>query len=190
MNKDDSDSEDERENEDYSVKIIENNIYFYGEVSWASVLELNIAIKKLNGSATARTSNNINLFIHSDGGCLMAGLSGMDHIINSKVHITTIVDGFAASAASMLLLGGHTRKMMKHAIVLIHQLSTGLWGKYEELKDEIKNCDLLMKNAIEIYKEYTEIPEKRLNRLMKKDIYLNFNKCIKYKIVDEVFTGN
>lgn len=42
-------------------------------------------------------------------------------------------------------LGGHERRIGKNAHVLIHQISTnGFWGKYEELKDEMKSCDKLM----------------------------------------------
>lgn len=143
----------------------------------------------MNASSAIRKANNINLFIHSDGGDLMAGLSSMDHIAHSRIPVTTIVDGFAASAAAIIFLGGAKRKMMPHSFVLIHQLSTGLWGKYEDLKDEVKNCDLLMKNALTIYRKKTNIPPKKLSKFMKRDVYLSLKKCIKYNIVDEPFTG-
>ena len=141
-------------------------------------MKLNMLIHKMNASSTARKSQCINLFIHSDGGDLMAGLSAMDHISNSQIPITTIVDGFAASAAAVMLLGGAARKMMPHSFVLIHQLSTGFWGKYEDYKDDLKNCDLLMEDAKTLYIEKTDIPPKRLKKFMKRDVYLNFDKCI------------
>jgi ATP-dependent protease ClpP protease subunit len=34
-----------------------------------------------------------------------------------------------------------------------------------------------------VYGEKTEIPEKEFKKLMKKDIYLNVEECIKYKVV-------
>ena len=156
---------------------------------WESAIKINLIIHKLNASSAVRKADNINLFIHSWGGDLMAGLSCMDHISNSQIPVTTIVDGFAASAAAVMFLGGSVRKMMKHSFVLIHQLSTGFWGKYEDIKDEVKNCDLLMENALDIYKSKTNIPPKKLKTFMKRDVYLTFKKCIKYEIADEAFTG-
>ena len=169
--------------------MFENNIFFYGDVCWEAAVKLNMMIFKMNSSSANRKAKMINLFIHSEGGDLMAGLSCMDHISRSGIPITTIVDGFAASAAAIMFLGGDVRKMMPHSFVLIHQLSTGFWGKYEDIKDEVKNCDLLMENALNIYKTKTNIPNKRLKTYMKRDVYLSFDKCIKYGIVDEEFTG-
>ena len=186
---DDSDDEEETRDECFQVNVFENNIFFYGDVCWEAAVQINIALHKLNSSSAVRKTKNINLFIHSDGGDLMAGLSCMDHISFSSIPVTTIVDGFAASAAAVMFLGGAKRKMMPHSFVLIHQLSTGFWGKYEDIKDEVKNCDLLMKNALDIYKTKTDIPPKRLTKFMKRDVYLSFDKCLKYKIVDEAFTG-
>jgi ATP-dependent protease ClpP protease subunit len=43
-----------------------------------------------------------------------------------------------------------------------------------------------MKKLKEMYLEKTKIPEKILKKLMKKDIYLSGEKCLKYRIVDAV----
>ena len=171
------------------MNVFENNIFFYGAVCWESAVQINMALHKMNSSSAVRKTKGINLFIHSDGGDLMAGLSCMDQISFSNIPVTTIIDGFAASAAALMFLGGKTRKMMPHSFVLIHQLSVAIFGKYEDIKDEVKNCDLLMKEALDIYKEKTKIPSKKLTTYMKRDVYLSFKKCLKYKIVDEAFTG-
>ena len=154
--------------------MFENNIYFYGDVCWQAAIKLNMIIHKMNASSDARKAKNINLFIHSEGGDLFSGISCMDHISNSTIPITTIVDGYAASAAAVMVLGGKKRKMLPHSFVLIHQLSTGFWGKYEDLKDEVKNCNLFMKDAIELYRSQTKIPEKKLKRYMKRGRLFKF----------------
>ena len=40
-----------------------------------------------------------------------------------------------------------------------------------------------MKNLKKMYLEKTKIPEKMLNKLMRKDIYLSPKDCLKYGIV-------
>jgi ATP-dependent protease ClpP protease subunit len=65
---------------------------------------------------------------------------------------------------------------------LIHQLSSGFWGKYEEIKDEVKTCEQLMKMIRQIYTEKTNIPPKKLKAMMKRDIYLSSQECVEYGI--------
>jgi ATP-dependent protease ClpP protease subunit len=66
--------------------------------------------------------------------------------------------------------------------VLIHQLSTEFWGKYEDLKDEMRQCEKLMRHLKRIYLKETELPEKKLDKLMTRDLYLSFSKCVKYGV--------
>jgi hypothetical protein len=47
-----------------------------------------------------------------------------------------------------------------------------MWGNYQDLKHELKSTDKLMAMLRKMYLTSTSIPEKRFNKLMKKDIYL------------------
>ena len=76
--------------------------------------------------------------------------------------------------------------MNRHAYMLIHQLSSGLWGKYEELKDDMENCDNFMKVIKEIYEEHTQIPKKELDKILKHDLWWDADKCLKYGLIDEI----
>ena len=181
---DDSDSEDE----DEKVEIVHNNIYFYCSVTRKTSLQLNTKLEEVQQMILNHKmqENEINLYIQSDGGELFAGISSMNYIENMKVHVNTIIDGFVASAASLITLGGHTVYMQKHATLLIHQMTTGFYGKFEEFMDEVHNSKKSMKMIQDIYKEKTWIPETELEKLMKKDIYLNVDECKKYKIINYI----
>ena len=110
----------------------------------------------------------------------------MDEIRKSKVHITSIIDGCAASAATLMSIAADKRLMNKHAYMLIHQLSSGMWGKYREMKDEIENVDNMMKTIRDVYLEYTKIPKKKLNEILDHDLWLDAETCLKYGLVDEI----
>lgn len=169
-----------------------NNIFYYGEVSRTNVSKLNKFLKileaeLLKNSIGFNQKPNINLFIHSEGGCVFSGLSAMNHISTCKVDVYTIVDGFVASAATFLALAGKKRLIMPYSTVLIHQMRTEFYGKHDELKDEVENCDNIMSNFKTIYKSKTNLPEKTLNQLLKRELYLTSDKCIKYGVVDNVY---
>lgn len=177
----------EDEEPELNIQVFENEIYFYEEVSDESILRLNIELRKLARLKPA----SITLFINSTGGDVFAGFSALDHIRGSPVPVTTVADGLCCSAATLLLLGGHTRLVKEHSHVLIHQISTesSAWAKFEDLKDEIKNLETLMSKMVDVYRQCTELPEKKLARMMKHDIYLSSDNCIKYGIASGIWSA-
>ena len=188
----------ENDNDDHSdsesrIESINNDIYFYAEVTRTNNLTLNKKIDSL-GMKYFNYSNSLNmnivaplyLHINSFGGSVFAGFSSVDHILNSKVPVHSVVDGCAASAATIMSVVASERYMHKHAFMLIHQLSAGSWGKYEELKDDMQNNDLIMNKIKDIYKEYTKIPSKKLDEVLKRDLWWDAKTCLEYGLIDEI----
>tara|TARA_R110000824_G_scaffold159184_3_gene333407 strand:+ start:2394 stop:3029 length:636 start_codon:yes stop_codon:yes gene_type:complete len=175
------------------IEVYNNDIYFYAEVNRANNLALNKKIvetankySNISNTLNLQPSIPINLHINSYGGSVFAGFSSVDYILQSKIPVTTIIDGCAASAATIMSVVGSHRKINKNAFMLVHQLSSGMWGKYEELKDDMKNSEILMKRLREIYEERTKIPSKKLNELLKHDLWWDAETCLKYGLVDEI----
>ena len=174
------------------VTFKDNRLYFYSEVTRSKNLTLNKSIVELANYYAAIGTNlstepaNLYLHINSYGGSVFAGLSSVDYIINSKVPVTTIIDGCAASAATLMSVVGHRRLMHRHSYMLIHQLSSGMWGKYEELKDDMENSENLMNVIKEIYIKHTNIPKRELDKILKHDLWWDAKTCLKYGLIDEI----
>ena len=176
-----------------TTRIIGNEMFFYSDVTTDDILEFTEELKKLENKLLKQAIDfpgfkpEIRINICSDGGEMFAGLSAMNVIEKCRVKVVTIAQGACCSAASFMLLGGHERRMGKNAHVLIHQLSTnGFWGKFEDLKNEMDSCSKFMDMITKVYGEKTEIPEKEFKKLMKKDIYLNVEECLKYNVVTSI----
>lgn len=163
------------------VKVEGADVFFYCDVTVESVLELCMTIKKVENDR----HNPIYIHINSNGGDLHAGLGCLDFIKSLNPHIVTIVEGMCASAATFIFLGGDERRVLPNSYILIHQLGTDFWGKYDDLKDEMRQCEKLMKHMKNIYLKETTIPEEKLNKLMKRDLYLSYRKCVRYCICKE-----
>ena len=174
------------------VTFKDNRLYFYSEVTRSKNLTLNKSIVELANYYAAIGTNlstepaNLYLHINSYGGSVFAGLSSVDYIINSKVPVTTVIDGCAASAATLMSVVGHRRLMHRHSYMLIHQLSSGMWGKYEELKDDMENNENLMKVIKDIYIKHTNIPKRELDKILKHDLWWDAKTCLKYGLIDEI----
>ena len=98
-NENSDDSYDSDDGSSVLVESIENHIYFYCDVSQKSIFELIKAIHALNNrilsysAVIGQEPHEIFLHINSDGGEIFAALAAVDHIISSKVPITTIIEG-------------------------------------------------------------------------------------------------
>jgi len=175
------------------ISVEGNEIFFSTEVNDESICYLFKIMRQLERKLLACTvacpdyKPEIRLYINSVGGDMFAGFSGHDQMTQLRVKVTTIAVGCCASAATFLLLGGHKRLIAPRAHILIHQIATdGFWGKFEDLKDEMKNCEKFMKMAKDIYHQHCDIPEKKMKNIMKKDIYLTPKKCVKWGIVEGI----
>ena len=122
----------------------------------------------------------------SSGGMIMPTLSALDTILYCKAPVNTIVDGCCASAATLLSIVGKRRYIKRNSLMLIHQLTAATWGKYADIKEDVKNFDLWMKVVKNIYSKYTKIPTKKLNEMLKHDLWWTAETCLKYGLVDEI----
>jgi ATP-dependent protease ClpP protease subunit len=176
-----------------SVSISSNQVFFYDDVSRQTIYSLNRqldstakAIQLLNIHYNLPVSPAIDLFINSEGGEVFSAFSAVDRIKSSPVPVHTYVEGFCASAATLLSVCAHKRYIRKNGFMLIHQVRSGLWGSFAEFQDEIQNLELIMRYIKQIYLEHTNIPESDLVEILKHDTYLNAEECIKYGLVDEI----
>lgn len=162
-------------------------IFFHAEVCRATVLRLARLLREAAAEAVRASAPGsppaVTLFIHSCGGDLFEGLSAMAHIANCAVPVTTVVDGFAASAATFLLLAARRRLATPHARILIHQVRTGFWGKWQELQDEVRNTDMIMSTMRQIYLETTRMSARRIERTLRREMYLDAAEALRLGLV-------
>ena len=182
--------------EDSFIKVQGSDVYFHCEVCEESVLEFVVKLKKLELELLHKyldlgitTKPEIRIWIRSDGGDMHSGLSAMDAISRVKsCKVRTIADGVCASAATFVLLGGRTRHMTENSYILIHQLNMdGTWGKFEDFKDQMHNLEKFMDRFREIYTRETQIPEHKLKKLLKRDLYMDAKRCLKWGVVDSIY---
>ena len=177
-----------------SIKAFDSTIHFYSDVSIGSCAELNRLLRevdsKLQQSSVVINNSTyspiIHLRINSYGGEVMAGISTVDTIRSLKSKVWTYVEGNAASAATLISVVGEKRFIGKNSLMLIHQLSAFISGTFEQLTDEHENNKRLMGVIKNIYKQYTKFPMKDLEAILKRDIWLDSESCLKYGLVDEI----
>lgn len=189
----------DKDSKDTENELFTNEFYLYDDITMNTVNSILKEIKnadkrwndfllEVNEIVENATPKPIKIFINSNGGDIFAAIPLIDAICNSKIPIHTYVEGIAASAASLISLCGHKRFITKNSFMLIHELRSGIEGTYSDIIDEKENCDKLMNVIKNIYLEKTQgkLEKKVLNKILKKDIILNSEECLKYGLIDTI----
>jgi len=170
-----------------------NHIYFYTDVCTESCLELNREIVHLTKELKRHSLDfdcepaKIYLHINSFGGELLACFSTLDYIKNCPIPIVSIIEGCAASAATLISVVAKERYMTPSSWMLIHQLRGGCWGKYDEMEEDLGNSKKFMEKIYSVYEEHTNLDRKQLKKMLKKDEWWNYQTCLEYGLIDGVF---
>lgn len=176
----------------------DNHIYFRSSVSNASVDKLvdilndkNKEFKLLKNDALIKSvePKPLYLFITSYGGSLFAGFRAIDAIMRSDIPVYTVVDGHAASAATLMSVCGKKRYMTPHSYMLIHQLSSGAIGKYWDIKDEYNNCTQFMEDIYKIYLNHTNMSRQELEETLSHDSWWTLETCKEKGLIDGTYNS-
>jgi len=202
---DDSDGADDGDRllDKHNVRVIGNRVFFNAEVTHDSVFALNLRLRKLEQEMLAQRgavadylgvedhaslppAKPIELHITSYGGNVDAAFSAVDCIRGLSVPVHTVVDGYVASAATLISVAGATRSMNPNAFLLIHELRSGFWGKFSEINDEHGNLTKVMDHIVAFYARHTKLSAKKLTKLLKSDVSWNAQECLERGLVDKV----
>ena len=171
----------EEGNNNAMIYTVKNNIYFSGSLTDESIFAITSNLINIQYN----DNTEINLHIKSQGGSLLPSLGLVDMIRTSDIPINTYIDGYAGSAATLISIVGANRLMNKHGVMLIHQLKMVTeYSKYNEIKDYAENADTLMNIIKDLYLEYSNLDEKKLDYLLDHDLWLNSTVCKQYGLVD------
>ena len=185
--------EEEEDEEEVKIYRENNHIYFYADIDRNTISKLNILLREAEEYCVITTLKlhidiiPIYLHIYSNGGYIHAAFSAIDVINSSKAPVYSIIEGATASAGTLISIVCKKRFIRPHAYMLIHQLSSESWGKMDAMMDEYKNLTQLMKRITDIYIKYSSLNPKKLNKLLKHDLWLDAKKSIKYGLADELY---
>ena len=175
-----------------------NHIYFKTEFTVESldlllklIREFEDEVKSIKADCYSKYFVEPELFVHIStyGGCLYSSLMCYDTMKSKPYKIVTIAEGYVASGGTIMMLGGNKRQIQKSAVMLIHQLSTGMYGKFEELKEDFQNSEQDMKRLVKIY--HTELKgkmtKKQIEEALKHDYWWDADTCINKGLCDELY---
>lgn len=167
----------------------EATVYLYDVIVsddyWGGVTALAFA-KEL----TAITASVIHLRIDSPGGDVFAAVAMAQAMREHSAKIIVHVDGYAASAATFLLMAADESVISPGGMVMIHKAWSGAYGNAD---DFTAIADLLTKidgQIVARYAEKTGIDSDVLLELMAAETWLTDAEAVDKGFVDAIAEGN
>lgn len=132
----------------------------------------------------------VTFHINSPGGDVFAGISIYNRMKQFAGTVITMVDGLAASAASVIAQGatpGH-RKVCNGSLTMIHGASTLLWGYYNacELKGMLRQVNAVDKSIADIYTKCSGMEVEKIRTLMASTTWMSAQEAIDNGFADEI----
>ena len=131
---------------------------------------------------------DIQIYIHSPGGSITAGLAIYDTMRLINADVSTICVGMAASFGTVVLAAGAKGKRyaLPNSTIHMHQALGGARGQASDI--EIAAREILRENEIirGILSEHTGQPIDIIKRDTDRDFYLDAPQAKEYGLIDEV----
>lgn len=131
---------------------------------------------------------DVQIFINSPGGSVIAGLGIYDTMQYITPDVATICTGLAASMGAVLLAAGSKgkRACLPHARVMIHQPLGGMQGQVSDMEISYKLIKKMQKELYEILAKHTGQEYDKISDDCDRDNWMVATEAEAYGLVDEV----
>lgn len=180
-----STSRGERAFDIYS-RLLKDRIIFLGEE--VNDVTASLVVAQILFLESEDPTKDINLYINSPGGSVVAGMAIYDTMQYVKCDVSTICMGMAASMAAFLLAGGTKGKRyaLPNAEIMIHQPSGGAQGQATEIRIAAEQILKTREKMNKILAENTNQPIEVIERDTERDNYMSAEEALSYGIIDKV----
>ena len=131
---------------------------------------------------------DINIYIHSPGGIVTAGLAIYDTMQFVKPPVSTLCMGQAASMGAVLLAAGATGKRLALPIsrIMIHQPLGGTQGQTTDIEIYTKEMLKMRDQLNRILAKHTGKPLEQIEKDTDRNFFMSAEEAKEYGLIDEI----
>jgi ATP-dependent protease ClpP protease subunit len=130
--------------------------------------------------------SSIELHLNSPGGDAFDGVAIMNVLRDHAAHVTVIVDGLAASAASIIAMAGDTVVMGRGSQMMIHDAASIGFGNAAELRKAAQVLDSISDSMASVYAERAGGTAGDWRAVMAEETWYGAEEAVEAGLADEV----
>ncbi|MGU8033002.1 head maturation protease, ClpP-related [Streptococcus suis] len=131
-------------------------------------------------------NGDITLWINSPGGDVFAAAQIYNMLMDYKGDVHVVIDGLAASAASVIAMAGTTVSMSPVAMMMIHNPWTVAHGEAKDMQKVIEMLGEIKESIINAYELRTGLSRTKLSHLMDSESWFNAKKAVELGFADKI----
>lgn len=141
--------------------------------------------------ALARLGRDADIVVrlNSGGGIATEGCAIHAALAGHKGQVEIVVEGIAASAASVIAVAGTKLTMALGAVMMIHDTSTIVFGDVSDMRRAISELDAISDSYAAIYADRTGKPVADMRALMKAETWFTADQAVESGFADAVGTA-
>lgn len=134
---------------------------------------------------------DIDLYINSPGGSVIAGLAIYDTMQIIKPDVATTCVGHAMSMAAVLLSAGAKgkRSALPNSRIMIHQGSAGFHGTPSDIDIIAKEVLRYKSLLVDLLAKHTNQPREKVEHDIDRDFYMSPEEGMEYGLVDKILSA-
>lgn len=150
-------------------------------------------VENLKGKLREITEEKIIVNINSPGGDLNDGLVIKDMLQSKNAEIITNLQGFSASAATVIAQAGNVRRMPETSFMLIHRVMFGLMGYFNQntFEDLILDAKTIDDQLVRMYERKSSMNQDEIEKLMDEGggygRWISAEDALENGLIDEVY---
>lgn len=133
---------------------------------------------------TIKEDEDIELHINSYGGDVFLGIDLCNTLRSHKGHVTVVVPGIIASAASIGAMGADTIKAYSNSQVMVHNAWTIVAGNAKQLRKAANDLDSIGESVLASYTH--RVDKATMKKLLDEETYLSAEKAKELGLIDEI----
>ena len=112
------------------------------------------------------------------GGSVSEGLAIYNLLNDFKGQVTTIVDGFACSAASVIFMAGDKRIVPESGLLMIHNAWGYAEGDSNAMKKRAEDLEKITQPSVNIYCSKTGLEESQVKEMMNDETWITSQEAL------------
>lgn len=128
---------------------------------------------------TAGQFDSITMRLNSPGGDLFEGVAICNLLKSAGKPVNVVVDGLAASAASLIAMAGDTITMGDGSMMMIHRAMAMAAGFSDDLRQTADTLDTVSASAADIYVARTGMKKDAVLDMMKAETWMSAQDAVK-----------
>jgi ATP-dependent Clp endopeptidase proteolytic subunit ClpP len=136
-----------------------------------------------------KVKGSLEVHINSGGGDVFDGITISNAIRAHKGPVTTVVDGIAASIASVIAQAGQERVMQPGSMMMIHDAFGGCIGNAAEMSKMAETLDQVSDNIAGIYAAHSGQSAEQWRDAMRAETWYTADEAVAAGLADRVGDG-